>query len=82
MAPLTAIHRSAVPPSGASLAVACTLAPPSPSSSSTASRGRGHLVTARNNVVRVYEVVQHGGGDRGDGQVRVSRDVNLGRRGR
>ncbi|BGP26347.1 cleavage and polyadenylation specificity factor subunit 1 [Rhodotorula toruloides] len=62
MAPLTAIHRSAVPPSGASLAVSCTLAPPppSPSSSSNGRRTRtGHLVTARNNVVRVYEVVEH-----------------------
>ncbi|BGP01928.1 mRNA cleavage and polyadenylation factor subunit [Rhodotorula toruloides] len=58
MAPLTAIHRSAVPPSGASLAVSCTLAPPSPNSN--ARRARGHLVTARNNVVRVYEVVENG----------------------
>ncbi|BGP09960.1 mRNA cleavage and polyadenylation factor subunit [Rhodotorula toruloides] len=57
MAPLTAIHRSAVPPSGASIAVSCTLAPPSPSHN--ARRARGHLVTARNNVVRVYEVVEH-----------------------
>ncbi|BGP33959.1 mRNA cleavage and polyadenylation factor subunit [Rhodotorula toruloides] len=58
MAPLTAIHRSAVPPSGASIAVSCTLAPPAPASDGTTARG--HLVTARNNVVRVYEVIEHG----------------------
>ncbi|GAA5985839.1 hypothetical protein JCM10908_006298 [Rhodotorula pacifica] len=45
MAPLVALHRQTVPPSGHSVAVACSL-----------ERNQQHLVTARNNVLRVYQL--------------------------
>lgn len=47
MAPLTALHRQTVPPSGHSLAVACRL---------TGDARQRHLVTARNNALHVYAV--------------------------
>lgn len=52
MAPLTALHRQTVPPSGHSLAVSCALA-------TRGATAEAHLVTARNNVLRVYRVNTH-----------------------
>ncbi|GAA5859437.1 hypothetical protein JCM8547_006821 [Rhodosporidiobolus lusitaniae] len=58
MAPLAALHRSSVPPSGASHALSCRLVSSSQHRAEGAEKVLGQLVTARNSVVRVYEVLE------------------------
>ncbi|GAA5954870.1 hypothetical protein JCM10213_000365 [Rhodosporidiobolus nylandii] len=60
MPPLTALHRTSLPPSGTSHALSCQLAPQGdfiPASSPRETR-IGHLVTARTSKVQVWEVVE------------------------
>lgn len=61
MAPLTAIHRSTLPPTGTSHALSCDLTPsdqPQASGSRATSRRLSHLITARKSVLHVYEVLE------------------------
>ncbi|GAA5919136.1 hypothetical protein JCM6882_002398 [Rhodosporidiobolus microsporus] len=66
MAPLTALHRSPLPPSGTTHALSCSLTPTTdylPSSTTARCQGErlfGHLVTARKSVVQVWELIESG----------------------
>ncbi|GAA5823369.1 hypothetical protein JCM11251_007584 [Rhodosporidiobolus azoricus] len=69
MAPLTALHRSTLPPSGASHALSCTLTPLNhhlPASTATGQpkeRLVSHLITSRRSKVEVWEVLERDAGD-------------------
>jgi hypothetical protein len=62
MAPLTAIHRSTLPPTGTSHALSCNLSAPEQGEAS-GSRARtkrlSHLIKARKSVLQIYEVLEY-----------------------
>ncbi|GAA6031493.1 hypothetical protein JCM8097_006482 [Rhodosporidiobolus ruineniae] len=59
MAPLTAIHRTTLPPSGTQHALSCCLTPPtSYLAQRPTHRLTGHLVTANKSTLSVYQLVE------------------------